>query len=60
MNNNPFPIRFRPNERAALKELSERLYRSEADTVRVLVMTTLETLKERDHNERSAENTPAV
>ena len=37
MQYDPYPIRFRPDERAMLKELARRLERRESETVRVLV-----------------------
>ncbi len=37
MNYEPYSIRFRPNERAMLKEVARRLERSQQETIRVLV-----------------------
>ena len=44
MNYDPYPIRFRPDERAMLKELARRLERRESETVRVLVRGAYEML----------------
>jgi hypothetical protein len=52
----PYSIRFKPDERAALKELSRRLNRSQQDTVRVLVKVTLETLRERERSVKETQH----
>ena len=33
----PYPIRFKPDERAMLKKLARRLERTQSDTVRLLI-----------------------
>jgi RNA-binding protein YhbY len=51
MNYDPYPIRFRPDERAMLKELARRLERRESETVRVLVRGAYQImLKEQEKN----------
>ena len=54
MNYDPYPIRFRPDERVMLKELARRLDRKESETVRVLVRGALQVLKEQDEQESNA------
>lgn len=51
MNYDPYPIRFRPDERAMLKELARRLERRESDTVRVLIRGAYQIMvKEQERN----------
>jgi len=47
-NNSLVALRCSELDKAALRELAARLQRNPSDTVRVLVRTTLEVLKEQD------------
>ena len=42
------PIRLNPLDKAALMELAQRLQRNQSETVRTLIRTTLEVIKEQD------------
>jgi hypothetical protein len=53
MNYDPYPIRFRPDERAMLKELARRLERRESETVRVLVRGAYDLLVKQEAKERA-------
>jgi hypothetical protein len=46
----PYPIRFRPEERKMLRELAERYDRSQQSIVRMLVRSTYENLQERERS----------
>ena len=46
-------VRFGELDKAALKELAQRLQRNQSDTLRLLVRETLATLKERDAHEQN-------
>jgi hypothetical protein len=48
MNYDPYPIRFRPDERQMLKEIACRFERTQQETVRSLVRVAYEYFKEQD------------
>jgi hypothetical protein len=54
MNYDPYPIRFKPDERAMLKELASRLGMSQTKTIRALVRGTLEVLREEEERNKES------